>query len=131
MKTYEEFKDEHGKKLNSFEGIFYAFSDDQFNEGMQKIGLAPDELKAICSIGNGGYMLKTRRKDFHEMVNSFDADMSAMRKDRKCLLEALTYELKNHEFGYTGDASDALDSLGIKYNEVPGDIMKKAMRAAQ
>ena len=27
------------QKLNNFKGIFFAFSDEQFKEGMQKIGL--------------------------------------------------------------------------------------------
>ena len=42
---YKEMKDKHSKEYDNFskDKVFYAFSDDQFKEGMQKLHLDADK----------------------------------------------------------------------------------------
>lgn len=124
MKTYTELKAENRKELNEFAGMFFAFSEGQFNEGMAKIGVTDTSL--ICSIGHGGYMLKSRFPEFKAMLKRHDDSMKALKKDHKELLAALVYELGNHEYSYTGDATDALEALGLKESDLPDGMLKKA-----
>ena len=126
MTTYYELKKQHSDELNAFEGIFFAFNNEQFAEGMIKIGLSPDDTIEIYSLGAGSYILKTRIKDFKDMFKRHDNEKKALKKDRQLLLDALVYELCNHEYCITGDVSDALAALELKIEDIDPDILKKA-----
>ena len=128
--TYSELKQIHSEESNSFEGIFFAFSNKQFEEGMQKIGLNPEDTKKIYSLGGGGYILKTRNQAFKDMFKRNQSEMSEAKKDNKFLLDALTYELCNHEYCITWDSEDALRVLNLKREDIPNEIYKEAIRIA-
>lgn len=130
METYLELKARQSKEFNEFQGIFFAFSNSQFAEGMQKVGLEPTDTKAIFSIGAGGYIRKDVADKFHELMTRQETERKEQRKDAKRLYESLVYELNNHEFCITHDPKDALNALGLDINEVDKDILKKAMREA-
>ena len=132
MKTkYSELKAKHRDESNAFEGIFFAFSNSQFDEGLAKFNIEKENLKAsIVSIGAGGYLLKSKVKDFAEMFKRHNREMKQLKKNHKGLLEALTYELRNHEYGYTYDVTDALEALGLDVEDVPADLLEKAKKAA-
>ena len=129
--TYNDLKAAHAKQLNSFDGIFFAFSDDQFAEGMAKLGLKPTEAKGnIFSMGHGGYMLKTKAKAWAEMCKRQSIEMRQLRKDKKEFLKSLVYELKNHEYNVTYDATDALAALELHKDDVPKALLAKACKMA-
>lgn len=131
MKKYSEIKQKHGDELNSFEGIFFAFSNEQFADGLKKMGIKPgEEREKLAKLPAGGFILKTRSKAFSDMFKRHNKEMEALKKDRKALLEAIVYELGNHEYGYTYDETDALEALGMEAGDVPEDILKKAKQQA-
>lgn len=130
MKNYNELKKQHHDELNAFEGIFFAFDNKQFAEGMAKVGLSPEDTKQIFSMGAGGYMLKTRAKAWSEMIKRQKAEMKELRKNKKELLNSIVYELKNHEYCITYDVTDALRALNLQKSDVPKDILKKACKLA-
>ena len=127
MKTYSELKSEHQKEVNEFEGLFFAFSNEQFKEGMEKLGLTIDDKSQIYSIGAGGYIKKDKSHDFANMFERHANEMTKLKKEKKLLLNALVYELRNHEYCITYDPQDALDALGIKENEIDANLLKKAI----
>lgn len=45
--TYIEMRQRQQKEVNDFP-CFFAFSDEQFNKGMENLGLKPDDTVAIC-----------------------------------------------------------------------------------
>lgn len=128
LETYKEQKVRHHKELGDFEGIFFAFSDDQFNEGLKKVGLSETDSPSqfIYSIGAGGYILKTKSKDFRLMLKKHKEERKSLKKDNKRLLDALVYELNNHEYGFTGDPSDALQALGLSSQDIEPKLLKEA-----
>lgn len=128
--TYAGLKAKHRDEMNAFEGIFFAFSNEQFIEGMEKIGLQKDQTHEIYKLMAGGFILKNRSKAFKGMMNRHEAEMKAFRKDQKNLLDALVYELKNHEYCITYDVSDALNSLGLDKAGVDTGLLKKACKLA-
>ena len=125
--TYQQIKTRHQEEVNSFDKIFFAFSNEQFNEGLAKLNT---DTKSIISIGSGGFVLKSHLQEFKGIFKRHKEEMKQFRKDKKNLLETLTYELRNHEYGYTYDETDALEALGLTIEDVPVDIMKKAKALA-
>ena len=130
MTTYCDLKQSHSKDVSNFKGIFWAFSNKQFDEGMDKIGLNPDDTAKIYSIGGGGYILKERMQDFKDMLKRHEEKRKILKTDKKLLLNALIYELNNHEYCITYDISDALNALGLKKEDIDPAILKKACSIA-
>lgn len=137
MNAYKEMKDRHGKEVNDFP-MFFAFSNEQFDEGMKKLGLEPDDKDQICSTGYGGFIKKADSKKYNEMFIRFaqerKAAIEADQTGEGFIYDMFDYELANHEYGYTRDVSDALGALGLTVEEVNADQrllhgMKKACRA--
>ena len=124
--TYQALKKRHSDEFNQFDGIFFAFSNDQFIEGMEKIGLKKEDTHEICSLGAGGYMLKSKKEAFNAMFDRQAKERKQRKLDEKFLLEALAYELSNHEYCITYDTSDALDALGLRKEDVDPKILKQA-----
>lgn len=126
--NYTDLKNKHRKEVNEFTGIFFAFSNDQFREGLAKLNLPEGEK--VVRIGGGGYIRKDRVQAFTDMFKRHDEERKQIKKDRKLLLDALAYELRNHEYGYTRDLEPALEVLDLKLEDIPADILTKAKKLA-
>ena len=126
IESYKELKARHSKEVSDFDGMFWAFSTQQFIEGMEKLGLKKEDTHEICSIGAGGFMLKSKKEAFNAMFDRQAKERKQRKQDEKFLLEALAYELRNHEYCITYDPSDALDALGLRKEDVDPKIMKQA-----
>ena len=130
MESYQELKARQAKELNDFEGIFFAFNNDQLKEGMEKIGLTTEDTKQIYSLGAGGYIRKDRSEEFHSMFERHNKEKEDRRKEEKFLFESLVYELRNHEFCITLDPNNALNALGYNKEDINPKILKRAMAEA-
>ena len=115
---YTELKQKHEKELNNFKDMFFAFNDKQFHEGMESIGLTKKDTDKIYSLGGGGYILKEKSKDFNNMFENRHIELSEALKDKDFLLDALSYELANHEFCITYDYEPTFESLGITIEDI-------------
>lgn len=129
METYQDLKIRQAKELNEFEGIFFAFNNEQFAEGMEKVGLIED-AKQIYSLGAGGYIRKDRSKDFSAMFRRHAEEKKTRKQEEKFLFDSLVYELKNHEYCITLDTSDAINALGYKKEDIDPGILRKAVAEA-
>lgn len=129
IETHQEIKARHQKEVNEFSGLFFAFSNEQLREGLEKVGVPYEQAKErIYSLGAGGYILKEQSPAFHAMFKRHDQERKDRLKDEKALIESLVYELGNHEYCITYDATDALDSLGLTKEDVDPIVLKKAIR---
>lgn len=127
MESYIDLKARQAKELNDFEGIFFAFNNEQFKKGMEEIGLAVDDTKQIYSLGAGGYIRKDRSKAFNAMFKRHSEEKNTRKQEEEFLFDSLVYELNNHEFCITCDPTEALEALGYTKEEVNPTILKKAM----
>lgn len=126
--NYQELMKKQSDEFNKFEGIFFAFNNKQFTAGMIKIGLQPTETNKIYSIPGGGYIAKDKSKEFKEMNARLNAELKAFKKETKKLIDAIVYELGNHEYGYTYDVEPALEALGLTRETVDKTVLKKAIK---
>ncbi|WJV31818.1 hypothetical protein QTG56_24610 (plasmid) [Rossellomorea sp. AcN35-11] len=60
----------------------FAFSDQQFAEGMKKLGLGVGDEDKVVSIGAGGFILKSDVKAYKEMGQKQKSEMQACNRWR-------------------------------------------------
>lgn len=121
MNTYKILKEKHEKEFSEFPK-FFAYSDKQFEEGMQKLGLTPEDTDKILSIGGGGFIRKTDSDALSELFDRHETEMKeAIEADQTgdgFVYDMFNYELRNHEYGYTFDIGPTLEALGLTREEI-------------
>jgi len=122
MSKYRAMKEKHQVEINAFP-MFFAFSTEQFNEGMSKLGLCPDDTDQICRIGStGGFYRKTDDAAFNEMLDRHAKELAdeiaADKTGDGFIFDMFDYELANHEYNYTLDTEATLDALGFTRKEL-------------
>jgi len=94
---YMEFKEVHPELFE----CFFAFSDKQFEEGIEKHNLRD---KKIYSGGYGLYGTSEGIKKLHSDYDKIGKDITEHCSPQ----EVYDYEFHNHECGYTMDDEDAI-----------------------
>ena len=123
---YLLMKKDHEQKINNF-SQFFAFSDSQFNEGLKELNTTKEN---IISTGYGGFIKKDDKDAYIEMFKKMSDEEDILFLDEKVLFDAFYYELGNHEYAYTHEDEDTLNSLGFesweKLTEFQKVIFEKA-----
>lgn len=118
---YIELKKKHEKEFNEFP-ISFAFSNEQFAEGMQQLGLFEEDKDKVVSIGSGGFIRKSDVASFKKLISRHETEMQeAINNDSTgegFIFDMFNHELSNHEYGYTRDIESTLDALGFTINEI-------------
>ena len=126
MNKYTELRQRQQQEVNALP-IGFAFSDRQFEEMMRGWGLDPEkDLDKIYRLGRtGGYYKKTDAQLIHDTFSRHDAELQAAIAEDKTgegfIYEMFLCELDNHEYGYTMDTEETLDTLGYTADEVLAD----------
>lgn len=134
MNQYKELREKQQKEFNAFP-MFFAFSSSQFEEGMKKLGLNPEDTDKIYGTGSGGYYRKTDSEAFSNLLNKFDNELDeAIKADTDgtgFVYDMFLYEMTNHEYCYTEDDEEILSACGMTLytldnNPVIASAFKKA-----
>ena len=129
-KSYVELRldlEETTSKKSKELGVFYAFSNDQLIEGLNALNVTKEDAKKrIVNIGQGCFILRENADKWLNLFVEYGKQLNDALKDEAFLLDALVYELRNHEYCISWDATDALDMLSIKKEDIPKHIWKKA-----
>ena len=119
--SYDEMKKRHSEEFNKFP-IKFAFSDQQFKEGMKQLGLTENDTDKVVSISSCSFIRKTDIEAFNEMSKRIVEEKQQAIKDDKTgegyIRDMFESELANHEFGYTYDLTDTLEALGLTIEEI-------------
>lgn len=124
METYKQMKDRQQAEFDEFSKahMFYAYDQEQFNEGMRSIGLDPTETDKIYRGVAGSYYRKTDSKALSDLMERFEQEkQSAVDADEDgsgFVEQMFEYEMWNHEYGYTGDPYETLVAAGYTVDEV-------------
>lgn len=134
---YKALKEKHQQEINDFP-MFFAFNQQQFVEGMAKLGLKPEDTDKIYKLGHtGGFYRKTDAMDLIELFNRHaQEEKDAIAADTTgdgYIFQMFNYELANHEYGYTRDPEPTLDAVGLTMEEIEANPAllhgwKKALR---
>lgn len=122
MNKYREMKNRHQKEVNEFP-MFFAFNEEQFAEGMRKLGLEPEDTDKIYKLGNsGGFYRKTDGKALVDMFNRHEKEKAqAIAEDttgKGFIFDMFLYELANHEYCITYEYEDTFDAVGLTREEI-------------
>ena len=119
--TYRQLKDKQSKEVHNFP-LAFAFNDEQLEKGMRKLGLNPSQLDQISAIGGGGFIRASDVPAWQQMAQRHQIEMQAgIQQDLTgdgFIFQMFYAELANHEYGYSGDPTDALNALGLTYQQV-------------
>jgi len=108
---YLELKRKHTEQLDDFPMVF-AFNKEQFREGLNKLGV---EREDICTISGAGFRFirKADAKAFGNLLLNQAREMDKAMLDDDFLINAIEYELGNHEYCITHNPEETLNALGI------------------
>ena len=114
---YSKMRARHQEEFNAFP-MFFAFDEQQFSEGMRRLGLRPSDMNQVYTIaGTGGFYRKCDAPKLHEIFARHRRELrDAIATDKTgegFIYDMFVCELKNHEFAYTGNVQETLDALGI------------------
>jgi len=127
MNIYKDFKRAAEQKLNDFP-MFFAFDTEQFNEGLQKLQCTQQELTRIP---HGGFIRLRDLRAYQDLWSDYEAELSALLSTTEGFVDAVYYELCNHEYALTYDAQQALNVLGLDADELTPAQQELFMLAAQ
>ena len=117
--AYEEFKQAQQRELDAFmeKHVFFAFSNEQFREGLEKLDLAHDDK--VVSIGAGGFCRKSKVKDFIALLDKKRRGLSEHMVDFDFAYDAFMREMYNHEYEINWQGNwDVLSKFGsIEYSD--------------
>jgi len=104
----------------------FAFSDKQFEEGMAKFGLTPNDTDKVYSFLNtGGFYLRTDAERLHEMLGRhYKEKQDAIAADptgEGFIFDMFNYELANHEYVISRCIDSTLDALGLELGDIKKD----------
>lgn len=118
IKKYYSFNEKNTKSLHDFisKNVFFAFSQEQFNDGLKKFNIDPENKEEIKNklhkyIG-GGFILIESEKEEKRIIKKRNKVQRKYLSKFKNLVDALKYEMYNHECGYTGDYLNGLYAIG-------------------
>ncbi len=121
MNKYEEMKERHQKEFDNFP-MKFAFSDKQFKESMEALGLTEKDTDKVIGIGAGGFIRKSDLKAYTEMCQRTAREMQdAINEDitgENFIKDMFLYELANHEYCITYELEDTLEAVGLTIQEV-------------
>ena len=129
MISYQEMKKTVQKKYDDFlrDYAFFAFSNEQFEEGKKKLNVESDNK--LVRIYGGGFLLASKVDEFKALVKECDDIQKQYNKDKKQLKQAIMYELANHEYHIREDLEDTLNALGIDEEDLNNPELKKLIKS--
>lgn len=131
METYKEMRERQQAEVNALP-IAFAFTEERMSELLAEWGITEEEAEAgaISYIGNNGFI---RTSDEELVINAFarirDERQAAIKADTTgtgFIYQMFLYELNNHEFSYTQEVDDTLNTLGITDDELNSNPALKA-----
>ncbi len=116
--SYAELRARQQQEFESFP-CFFAFSDKQFKEGMQTLGVSSEE--DLFRYEGGMFYRRSDADALHKLLDRMDLEMQEAFKDDAFFLDAVKYEMANHEYCIMHDDYDVVSALGFSLNEVDQD----------
>lgn len=121
INKYVELKEKQQKEFNELSEkiMFFAFSEEQFDEGLAKFGITRENMKdkILRFGGTGGYLLKDNEHELDELFQKQRAELrQEIDKDKTgegFIRQMFEYELSNHEYRYTGSLEETLDAVDL------------------
>jgi len=121
MNLYEELLTTHAKEISEFP-IFFAFTDEQFEQGVKMLGLQTDEIKKLISIDIGGFCREEDQEGFMSLiikhVEEFENALSGDKTGELFITDMFLYELAHNEYLDSHEITKTLESLALSLDAI-------------
>lgn len=81
MNLYKQLSDKHQKQVDDFlnKYAFFAFSDKQFRDGLQRLEITEEDAgkKLVRMSGTGGFMLRDHAQEYAALAESITDEVNA------------------------------------------------------
>lgn len=124
MKYLSDYIQEEQTKFFEEIGLFFAFNDEQWKEGVAKYGHLKPEGTKWCSIGSGGYLPSVNLKKFEQGMDALHKRGVAQDLKENGREGVLSRELGNYEIGLCFDGymdqnfRSGIDGYGFTEEEI-------------
>lgn len=128
--TYLELQEKQRKELEEFP-IAYAFSDQQLEEALVKLG-AKSKEECVTVFGHGDIVKRGNAKSFVELLKRHTRELKEAMKDEKFAEDAFRYEMDNHEYAINWSADeDVLNCFNLDFEDLRKMGLMDAYRRAR
>lgn len=128
--AYLDLQEKHRQEINDFP-IAYAFSDEQLQEALKKLGVKNTQ-ECVTIFGHGDIVKRENAKPFLDMLKRHTQEVKEAMRDKEFAEAAFRYEMDNHEYAinWSGD-DDVLACFGMDYDDLEELGLKDAYRRAR
>ena len=125
---FNELKKEYDEKYNKGlkeTGIFWAFSNQQFDENKTHKDAPDNEYIRIFA---GGYIHESNKEKLDNFFKVIAPQLKKDFTDKIDIDDLIDYELINHECYYTGDYEDILSIIKQYYKNISDEELLEKIR---
>lgn len=135
MNQYQELKQKHFEELNNFP-FLVAFDSIGLGFGLKKLGLKPTDIDKITLVNKSVFVKNEDVQAWKEMIARHKKEMREAIKNDKTgtgfIYDMFFSELNNHEYGYTFDDIDTIESLGYSREDIEkNSALKNGLQLAK
>lgn len=128
-------KQRHQKDLDDFP-YFVAITKEQFKEKCKELGLSKQDKEKLLILKNGACMKKENLKSWGDMLIRHQQEKDTLIKNDRTgtgfIYDMFFSELNNHEYGYTFDDIDTIESLGYSREDIEkNSALKNGLQLAK
>ena len=120
MNAYAEMKKRHQEEVNALP-MYWAFTEERFDE----VGLTKNDTDKLCRAPGGGFCLASDAQMIADTLirhrKELEAAIEADATGDDFVKDMFMYELRNHEYTYTCDVEETVESCGFTIEQVEND----------
>lgn len=133
MNKYEEMRQRHQAEANALP-IHWAFTEEQFNEELKKMGLKRSDKGKLCRVFDGFCLVSDAKMIADTLIRHHEEEKAAIEADTTgdgFIKDMFLYELRNHEYTYTLETDETVEACGFTPEKVEADErLKHGLEAA-
>lgn len=134
MNAYDEMKQRHQAEVNALP-MYWAFTEERFEETLKELGLTKNDTDKLCNTFGGGFCLAKDSKMIADtLIRHHEERKAAIEADKTgdgFIKDMFLSELRNHEYTYTLEMEETIESCGFTEEQVEADPrLKLGLEAA-
>lgn len=134
MNSYAEMKKRHQAETNALP-MYWAFTEERFDEILKELGLTKNDTDKLCRAPGGGFCLASDAQMIADTLirhrKELEAAIEADATGDDFVKDMFMYELRNHEYTYTLETEETIESCGFTEEQVEADPrLKLGLEAA-
>lgn len=124
MNAYDEIKKRHQEEVNALP-MYWAFTEERFEEVLKELGLTKNDTDKLCRAPGGGFCLASDAQMIVSTLIRHSKELKAAVEADKTgdgfIKDMFLSELRNHEYTYTCDVEETVESCGFTMEQVEND----------